>query len=168
MESVGMKRIFSLLIMAMLLLCFTIETEASGVYPEPVCVSVPKARLRRAPSTSSKITWVIGRHMPLERLGQKNGWSRVRDMRGQIHWIISRNVDPNATCAVVKVRTASLVKTSGENGEPAEFRVADRYTPYRRIEREGDWVRIEDEYRGDYWTKVSNLWIPVRRTTVNF
>ncbi len=137
-------------------------------YPEPVCVSVQKARLRAKPSTSAKITWNVGRHMPLERLSQQNGWSRVRDLRGQIHWVISKNVTTNTSCAVVKVRAAALVKGSGANAGPADFRVADRYTPYKRIEREGDWIRLEDDFRGTYWTKVSNLWIPMRRSRVSF
>lgn len=106
--------------------------------------------------------------MPLERLSQQNGWSRVRDLRGQIHWVISKNVTTNASCAVVKVRTAALVKGSGGNGGPADFRVADRYTPYKRIEREGEWIRLEDDFRGTYWTKVTNLWIPMRRSRVSF
>lgn len=141
---------------------------ADDRYPEPVCVSVPKARLRASPSTSAKITWNVGRHMPLERLSQQNGWSRVRDLRGQVHWVISKNVTTNASCAVVKVRTAALVKGSGGNGGPADFRVADRYTPYKRIEREGEWIRLEDDFRGTYWTKVTNLWIPMRRSRVSF
>jgi SH3-like domain-containing protein len=141
---------------------------AEGRFPEPVCVSSAKARLRAAPSTNSKVTWNVGRYMPLERLSEQNGWSRVRDLRGQTHWVISSNITTNATCAVVKVRVATLVKGSGGSGGPADFQVADRYTPYKRIEREGDWVRLEDDFNGTYWTKVSNLWMPMKRTRLAF
>lgn len=135
---------------------------------EPVCVIVPKARLRASPSTSAKVTWNVGRHMPLQRISAANGWSQVRDLRGQIHWVISRNVSANESCAVVRVRTAELRKGFGKDDGPADFKVADRYTPFKKTDREGNWVRLEDEYRGSYWTRESNVWIPVRRSRVSF
>lgn len=137
-------------------------------FPEPVCVMSAKAKLRAAPATSSKVTWTVGKHMPLERLDIQNGWSKVRDLRGQVHWVISRNVAPNQSCAVVKVRAAALVKGPGEKEGPADFKVADRYTPFKKVDREGLWVRLEDDYKGKYWTRDANVWIPVRRSRVSF
>jgi SH3-like domain-containing protein len=151
--------------------CFLFMAEparAGDRFPEPVCVMSPKAKLRAAPTTSSKITWTVARHMPLERLDVQNDWSKVRDLRGQVHWVISRNVAANQSCAVVRVRSAALVKGPGEKDGPADFRVADRYTPFKKVDREGLWVRVEDDYKGKYWTRDANVWIPVRRSRVSF
>lgn len=136
---------------------------------EPVCVVSGKANLRIKPTTSSKITWVVGRNMPLHRVAVDNrGWSQVRDLRGQTHWVISKNISPTESCAVVRVRTAALHNGPGASAPRAEFGVADRYTPFRKVDRNGGWVLLEDEYRGSYWTRDSNLWIPVKRSRVSF
>ncbi len=135
---------------------------------EPVCVMSPKAKLRARPSVGSRVTWVVARHMPLQRIAVENGWSQVRDVRGQTHWVISRNVAVNQSCAVVRVRTAALHKGPGQSEPRADFKVADRYTPFKKIDREGAWVRLEDEYRGSYWTRDSNVWIPVKRSRMSF
>ena len=134
---------------------------------EPVCVSVSKTNLRASPSTSAKVTWVVGRNMPLQRMGREAGWSKVRDLRGQTHWVISKNLSANESCAVVRVRTATLHKIP-RNPERADFRQADRYTPFKKTDREGGWVRLEDEYKGSFWTRDTNVWIPVRRSRMSF
>ncbi|CAN5554392.1 hypothetical protein BH10BDE1_BH10BDE1_35030 [soil metagenome] len=144
------------------------NSAAADPRDEPVCVLVPKAKLRSGPSTSSKVTWIVGKHMPLQRIAVENGWSQVRDLRGQTHWVISKNVSLNESCAVVRVRTAALHIGPGTNQPRADYRVADRYTPFKKVDREGAWVRLEDEYRGSYWTRDSNVWIPVKRSRMSF
>lgn len=141
---------------------------AGAAAAEPVCVVSSQAKLRAGPSTRDKVTWVVGKYMPLQRVTNENGWSEVVDLRGQKHWVISRNVSSQQTCAVVRVRSATLHRGPGASAEQAEFKMADRYTPFRRIEREGTWVRLEDDYKGSYWTRESNLWMPVRRASVAF
>ena len=135
---------------------------------QPVCVSAPKAKLRASPSTSAKVNWTVGRYMPLEQLAKQNGWSQVRDFRGQTHWVITKNITTNDSCAVVRVRTAPLREGPGNSYPRAEFQLADRYTPFRKVDREGNWVRLEDGFRGSYWTQDSNVWIPVKRSRMAF
>lgn len=135
---------------------------------EPVCVTASRAKLRTAPTTSSKVTWEVGRNMPLQRIAVAKGWSQVKDLRGQTHWVISKNVSAHESCAVVRVRTAALHKGPKQGDPRADFKVADRYTPFKKVDREGTWVRLEDEYRGSYWTRDSNVWIPVKRSRLTF
>jgi len=148
------------------------ESQSNGAVDtddvEPVCVVARKARLRVKPSSKAKVSWVVGQHMPLERLGTKDGWSRVRDLRGQVHWVISRAVSPNLACAVVRVRTAPLLSGPGPKAPPAGFKSADRYTAFKRVDREIGWVRLEDNYKGSFWTQESNLWIPIKRSQMEF
>jgi SH3-like domain-containing protein len=135
---------------------------------EPVCVVSSKANLRAGPTTKAKITWVVGRNMPLERISVANGWSQVKDLRGRIHWVISRNVSTEESCAVVRVRTAALHVDPKPGSARAEMKLADRYTPFKKVDREGMWVRLEDDYNGAYWTRDTNVWIPVKRTHMSF
>ncbi len=144
------------------------EASAEESMNEPVCVIAAKAKLRSLPSTNAKVTWNVGRNMPLQRISTAKGWSQVKDLRGQTHWVISKVISANQSCAVVRVRTAQLLKGGAPGAEPADFKVADRYTPFKKVDREGQWVRLEDEYRGSYWTRESNVWIPVRRSRMSF
>ncbi|MDX9730777.1 MAG: SH3 domain-containing protein [Bdellovibrionales bacterium] len=131
-----------------------------GVRAEPVCVVSRSARLRARPSTNAPITWNVGRYMPFERLRTENGWSQVRDLRGQTHWVISKNVSPKESCVVVRARTAKLHQGPGYSEPVSEFGVADRYMPFRHVEKKGSWVKIEDDFKGVFWTQASNVWTP--------
>ncbi len=135
---------------------------------EPVCVKAEKARLRAGPSTNARITWNVGRFMPLERVGRQAEWSQVRDFRGEKHWVISTNLTTDESCAVIKVKAASLRQGPGSQFPKADFQVADRYTPFKKVDREGEWVKLEDDFKGSYWTLDSNVWMPVKRTQISF
>lgn len=143
-------------------------TSVASSRNEPVCVVSAKANLRSKPSTAAPVTWMVGRNMPLQRLAVQNGWSQVQDLRGQKHWVISKNVSAASSCAVVRVRTAALHRGPGASEPRADLKLADRYTPFRKVDRDGAWVRLEDDYRGSYWTRESNVWIPVKRSRMSF
>lgn len=106
--------------------------------------------------------------MPLERIKSANGWSQVRDFRGEVSWVLASNLTTEESCAVVKVKAAALYQGPGKEHPRADFSVADKYTPFRKTDREGRWIRIEDDYKGVYWTLDSNLWIPVQKTNLTF
>lgn len=159
-----MKYFTAIILSFAFLIGFVVEAKAS----QPVCVVSNKANLRAAPSPTARLNWVVGKYMPLEKLETRGQWARVRDFRGVTHWVLDKNVSAKESCVVVKVRTAPLRQGPGSEYPEASFRVADRYASFRRLEWSGDWVRIEDDYRGNYWTKAGNVWFPLKRTRVSF
>lgn len=146
------------------------QRDPSSVLVEgiPVCVVNSKARLRANPSTNAKINWTVGQFMPLVRVQSKNGWSQVKDLRGQTHWVINKALSTTETCAVVKARTTNLYINSDLNAQKYDIKIADRYSSYRRLDRQGEWVKLEDSFKGIFWVQDSSLWYPVRKSKVDF
>ena len=156
--------VFSLI--SMVALAVLGATQAA--HAEAVCVNKNKTALHQAPSSSSAVTWTVSENMPLLRVAQKGSWSQVKDLDGQLHWVQSNAVTSRISCAVVKTRVAKLRRAPGSHQPAAEFESADKYTPFRKVDRDGSWVLVQDEYKGRYWVNESNVWIPVVRTSVAF
>ena len=135
---------------------------------DAVCVTIPKANLRKGPGTNFPVSWTVGQNMPFLRLEQKGPWSKVRDLDGVTHWITSKSVSAKYSCAVVKTKVARLRKAPDIKADSADIETADRYTPFKKIERDGEWLLVQDDYRGEYWVNESNVWIPMVRKAVAF
>jgi SH3-like domain-containing protein len=135
---------------------------------EPVCVVVPKANLRTGPNTKSPISWTVAQNMPLMRVEDKNGWSQVVDLDGNKHFVPSKSVSTKISCAVIKTKTAKLRKGPGSGKPEADLAIAEKYTPFRKLDRDGAWLLVQDEYRGKYWVNETNVWIPLNRSHIAF
>lgn len=111
--------------------------------------------------------------MPLLKIGeqrdkQKHNWLEVRDLDGEKHWVRSNAVSAKAVCVVVKSKSARLRQGPGKEHPLADLEAVDKFTPFKKLDREGEWVQIEDEYSGKYWVHEMNLWIPATRNSVSF
>jgi SH3-like domain-containing protein len=135
---------------------------------EPVCVTAPKAALRSAPNLKGPVTWVVSQNMPLMRIENKNGWSQVIDLDGNKHWVSSKSISTKISCAVIKTKTAKLRRGPGVTKPEAELAIAERYTPFRKLDRDGSWLLVQDEYAGKYWVSETNVWIPITRSHIAF
>lgn len=148
---------------------------ADAFASEAVCVQTKVAILRKGPATTFPVTWTVGQHMPFLRLSEKGTWSEVKDLDGQVHWVASKVLTPKFQCGVVKTRQAKIRRDLGENPSPIEgaaeaisIDTADRYTPFRKVDRDGAEVLVQDEYKAEYWISESALWSPSTRTQVTF
>ena len=134
---------------------------------EAVCVQTKTAILRKGPSTSFPVTWTVGQNMPFLRVTEKGGWSEVKDLDGQLHWVSSRVLSAKFQCGVVKAKQAKL-RRGGASKAPASLETADRYTPFRKVDRDGNQILVQDEYKAEYWIAENALWSPVVRTQMAF
>ncbi len=132
---------------------------------EAVCVQTKTAILRKGPGTSFPVTWTVGQNMPFLRLSEKGGWSEVKDLDGQVHYVNSRVLSAKFQCGVVKAKVAKIRR---EGKAPASMETADRYTPFRKVDRDGAQILVQDEYKAEYWIAESALWSPSVRTQVAF
>lgn len=145
-------------------LLFLLNQQAYGL-----CVSAYQARLRAEPSASAKVTWVVGRYMPLLELDRKGSWYKVRDQDGDVHWVSVGEVTGRERCVVVKVRRAELRSGPGVRQPLADLQTVDRYTAFKRVEAEPDeWYRIEDETGQRYWIAASQVWRPTSVSRIGF
>ena len=106
--------------------------------------------------------------MPFMKMSEKNGWAQVKDLDGQTHWVIAKALTGRFACAVVKAKQARL-RTGPSNRSPAsEPEFVDRYTPFRKVDRDGDWVQVRDDQKTEYWIADSMLWSPIAKSKIAF
>ncbi len=153
-----MRQIFLVLILQLLLFA-----QANAL-----CVTTYIANLRDGPGPKHKITWTVPKYTPLVEIRKTAGWYEVEDMDGERHWVYSTNVSRNMVCLAVKVPTAKLRDAPGSQGALAMLRQVDRYTPFKRLDVQGEWAQVEASWGETYWVDESNLWRPVRISRVSF
>ena len=135
---------------------------------EAVCVTQPHTSLHKGPSVKDPVTWTVSENMPLLRLDIKGQWSKVQDLDGQVHWVQSRVLSSRRSCAVIRTKTAKLRRGPGPKEPTADMEIADKYTPFQKIDRDGAWLLVQDEYNGRYWVNETNVWLPLVRASVSF
>jgi SH3-like domain-containing protein len=141
---------------------------STSAHAEAVCVTQPHTNLRKGPSAKDPVSWTVSENMPLLRLAQKGGWSQVRDLDGQVHWVQSQNLSVRRSCAVIKSKSAKLRRGPNPKEPTADLEVVDKYTPFQKVDRDGDWLLVQDEYNGRYWVNETNVWLPLTRASVSF
>ena len=132
-----------------------------------LCVTTDRANLRKGPGNDFKITWTVGKFMPLKKIARKGKWFKVEDVDSETHWIQASAVSEAINCVVVKSKTAVLRQAASANAAPAEFTVVDRYTPFKKLERSGEYIQVANEF-DKFWIKDSAVWYPVNKITLSF
>ena len=127
-----------------------------------------KAHLRAGPSVRSELVWVVGKYMPLFPIDQKGSWIRVKDMDGQKMWISSTLVTNEIDCAVVKVFRSSLRRGPGTKFSKTPLNYANRYMPFRKLERDGTWILVKDDYGFKHWIHENNVWEALNYVRLNY
>lgn len=134
-----------------------------------LCVSEYQTRLRAEPSGSARVTWVVGRFMPLIELDRKGSWIKVQDVDGETHWASASEVTSKERCVVVKSSQAALRQSPSKKAPLADLAAVDRYTAFRRLDAEPeDWYWVEDEVGARYWILAKDVWRPVTVSKVGF
>ncbi len=106
--------------------------------------------------------------MPLLQTGSKGGWVKVQDMDGETHWILGSNVSGRIQCVVVKSKFANLRTKPSTSAPLADLTLVDRYTPFKKLQREEAWLQVEDEMKEKYWLSDAYVWWAVKRSSVKF
>lgn len=153
---------------AVLFLFFLAFALPNFVRANALCVTSERANLRAGPGTNQKITWTVGRYMPLKRVEARGGWIKVQDLDGETHWVVASSVSSKIQCVVVKKSFANLRRGPASSSPAADIPFADRYTPFKKVERDGAWLQIEDSYKLRSWVNDTNMWWPVTRTAIKF
>jgi uncharacterized protein YgiM (DUF1202 family) len=135
---------------------------------QAVCVAAKNAQLRKGPGVSFPVTWAVGQYMPFMKVGEKNGWAQVKDLDNQTHWVIARVLTQKWGCAVVRTKQARLRRGPSLRSPASEPELVDRYTPFKKVDREGSWIRVQDDHRSEYWVSETQLWIPMTKTVITF
>ena len=106
--------------------------------------------------------------MPLKKIGEKGGWYKVQDVDKETHWVPKGAVTDNIVCVVVRSKSTRLRTGPGSQFPLADFQVVDKYTPFKKLGREEDWIFLEDDDGQKYWTADASLWQPLTYVQLSF
>ncbi len=134
---------------------------------QALCVTTDRANLRKGPGTNFKITWTVGKFMPLKKISRQGNWYKVQDVDNDTHWIQTSAASDNISCVVVKSKTAVLRQGSSVSAIPAEYTIVDRYTPFKKLDRNGEYIQVANEFES-FWIKDSAVWYPVNKMSLTF
>lgn len=137
-----------------LALIFMFSTTASAL-----CVNVHEANLRSGPGTDNQKTWTVYMYMPFKVLEQKDGWYKVEDVDGDVHWIFGKLVDEKMQCATVKVDKANVRSGPGTDYDKTPLDHYEHYHSFKVVKDKGEWVQIIDENGNEGWVFKNLIWI---------
>lgn len=120
-----------------------------------VSVLGPTANMRAGPGTSADVQWTLESGYPLQVIGRRGTWLKVRDFEGDQGWVARRLTGPTPHY-VVKSPRANL-----RSGPGSQYRLvgqASRGEVFRTVEKRSSWVRVAGEDGRKGWVALRLLW----------
>ncbi|MCC6138207.1 MAG: hypothetical protein IT287_06220 [Bdellovibrionaceae bacterium] len=133
-----------------------------------VCVSDNEVELKVKPDAKAKSSWVVGRYMPLVEIGRKGAFRQVSDMDGSKHWIHARHLTSKYNCVIVRSDTANLRLGPGTQYPQTDLSYVRKYAVFKKVDRDEEWIKVQDEFGQYHWMHEQTLWEPRLRTKVTF
>lgn len=137
-------------------------------YSKALCVKVDQANLRSKPSAKAKLTWTVGKYMPLLAVKRKGSWYQVKDFEGKKMWIFSKLVSSRIDCAVIKVNKSILREGPGRKFAKTPLGSAHKYMPFKKLDRDGAWLKLQDDFGYRHWVYEKNLWEPLAYSNITY
>ena len=114
------------------------------------------AVLYDAPSLQAKRLYVVGKYFPLEVIVDLDGWSRIRDSKGELAWIEKKHLSDQrmvlVTSPLAEVRQSTDVKA------PIVFK-AEQSVVLEFIENaSGGWAKVRHRDGQSGYIKISQIW----------
>ena len=144
-----MRRFFLLLVA---LACF--PSLAWGLDYRSVASGV--AVLYDAPSLQAKRLYVVGKYFPLEVIFDLEGWSKIRDSKGELAWVEKKYLSDQHMVLV----TSSLaeISQSADIKAPIVFQ-AEQSVVLEFIENaSGGWAKVRHRDGQSGYVKISQIW----------
>ena len=111
---------------------------------------------------------MVTKYMPFMILEVKDGWLKVEDSEGQVHYGRSSDFTQKVRCVVVKANTADTRQGPGTKFPYGDFKTLDRYTPLKRLESKDGWIEVENDIGLKSWIQETKVWHPVKIQTLSF
>lgn len=140
----------------------------TSTFAHALCVTGDNVRLRAKPDVKSKVTWVVGKYMPLVQVDRKGAWIQVQDVDRSKHWVHARNVTGKMDCVVIKSKVAKLRLGPGSEYHNTELGAARKYATFKKLGRDEAWLKLQDDYGHVHWAHENTLWEPRVSTRVSF
>ena len=118
-------------------------------------VARPSINMRAGPGTRHDALWRLARGYPLEILGRKGGWYKVRDFERDVGWV-HRPLLSRTPHHVVKANVANIRSAPGIRARiVGKARYGD---VLRTVEKRRQWVKVRNEGGLVGWISRRLLW----------
>lgn len=122
---------------------------------EMVSVARPEINMRSGPGTGHEVTWMLTRGYPLQVVGRKGPWLRVRDFEHDEGWVY-RSLTGRTPHHVVKAKVANIRSAPGTRS-----RIVGKATygeVLRTLARRDGWTKVRNESGLVGWVARRLLW----------
>jgi len=119
-------------------------------------VSENAAVLYDAPSAKAKKLYIVNNGYPVEVVVMLEGWAKVRDARGDLTWIESKNLTDRRT-VMVKVPLAQ-VRLAADDNSPVVFQAQQNVILDLVEVASGGWLHVKHSDGQTGFVKVSQIW----------
>jgi SH3-like domain-containing protein len=114
------------------------------------------AVLYDAPSAKAKKLYVVSHGYPVEVLVLVEGWSKVRDVSGELTWIESKQLSDKRT---VMVRTPlAQVREAADDNAPVAFQAQQNVLLELLEVASGGWLRVRHRDGQSGYVRVAQVW----------
>lgn len=120
-----------------------------------VSIDRPKVNMRSGPGTRYQVIWELKRGYPLQVIGKKDTWYKVRDFEGDTGWVYAPLTSRKAHL-VVKKKKINL--RSGPGTSYPIVAQARRGVVFTTVKRVKGWVKIRHENGVTAWAARHLLW----------
>ena len=131
------------------------STVAEAVASLRMAVKGDVANIRAKPDADSDTLWQVEKYYPIVILEKKDSWYRFKDFDGDVGWIHSSLVDDTPT-VIVKVNRANI--RSGAGTQYDLLFDAERGTPFKVLEKQGRWIKVEHADGDVGWIFNTLVW----------
>ena len=83
-------------------------------------------------------------------------------------WIAASLVSEDFDCAVIRIDKTNLRSLPDAGSPKTPLSIAFKYMPFKKLQREENWLYLQDSYGGKHWVVESNLWEPLEYTRVSY
>lgn len=122
---------------------------------ERMSVSVPVANIRSGPGTNYDILWKVEQFHPIKIVSKSGVWYKFVDFEDDQGWIHKSLLSSTDT---VIVRKSNCNVRSGPGLDNDVVFQSERGVPFKVLDRQGDWVRIQHADGDTGWIHKALVW----------
>ncbi|MCB2181906.1 MAG: SH3 domain-containing protein [Desulfobulbaceae bacterium] len=138
-----------------ILLCLLVLLLPAVSLAKMVSISGDEVNLRISPTTNSKVKWVLGKGFPLQVIGHKGKWLKVRDFENDTGWVFASLTSSKAHM-VVKKKIINI-----RSGPGTKYRIiaqAKYGVVFRTIKQVKGWAKVRHQNGTTGWVSRKLLW----------
>ena len=120
-------------------------------------VAVPKAVLYDAPSSAAKKVLLLSQYYPVEIIVNLGDWIKVRDARGSISWIESKQLSSKRT-VMVNINNADMRQAADAASTLVATLEKDVALEVIDLKLNNGWIKVKHRDGATGYILISSIW----------